>query len=275
MEENQEQQELEQTTEGAQTEGNSQPEGEAGTPEKQESADSAEYADSREQQKQQSRQENARQAEGRRIREREQRAYDAAYRQARNDMSDLLRSIGIKNPQTGGIVNSVEEMEDFAKKLREKRGKEGRLNEDDIRRIVRETERESRRQQTQQSEPQGKNPVVEMELAEIRAMDPEMKDLGAILNSEAGDRFRQYVDRGFTFLEAYKLAAEDRLRKISGNRERARQGGKEHLASTVTRGKGGISVPPEVMAQFRALLPDATDEDIRKFYAADQKRLGK
>ena len=272
MEENQEQQELEQTPEGSQTEGNSQPEDEAGTPEKQESAESA---DSREQQKQQSRQENARQAEGRRIREREQRAYDAAYRQARSDMSDLLRSIGIKNPQTGGIVNSVEEMEDFAQKLREKRGKEGRLNEDDIRRIVRETERESRRQQTQQRDPEGKNPVIEMELAEIRAMDPEMKDLGTILNSEAGEKFRQYVGRGFTFLEAYKLAAEDRLRKISGNRERARQGGKEHLASTVTRGKGAVSVPPEVMAQFRALLPDATDEDIRKFYAADQKRLGK
>ncbi len=116
------------------------------------------------------------------------------------------------------------------------------------------------------------------QLARIRAMDPEMTDLGAILDSEAGESFRKYVGMGLDFVDAYTLAARERLwelrdRRMAENR-RTKAAGKGHLSATSTRGRGGISVPAGEMAIIRALLPDATDEEIRRYYNADKKRFG-
>ena len=116
------------------------------------------------------------------------------------------------------------------------------------------------------------------ELDRIRAMDPEMTDLGAILDSDAGDSFRKYVNMGLSFVDAYTLAARERLQELRDRRtaEKTRgRGGKEHLSATSTRGQGGVSVPGGEMAIIRALVPDATDEEIRRYYSQDKKRFGK
>lgn len=116
------------------------------------------------------------------------------------------------------------------------------------------------------------------QLAEIRAIDPEMTDLGAILRSEAGNRFRDYVNRGLNFTEAYTLAARDRLAAIAadraGNAALARAAGKAHLTATGTRGAGAPAVPSDELAIFRELNPGVSDADIQKYYAADRKRFG-
>jgi len=116
------------------------------------------------------------------------------------------------------------------------------------------------------------------QLGEIRAMDPEMTDLGAILRSEAGPRFREYVGRGLDFVDAYTLAARDKLGRLAaeraGNAARAKAAGKEHLTATGTRGRGSLSVPADELALFRELNPGVSDEDIRKYYNADRKRFG-
>ncbi len=121
------------------------------------------------------------------------------------------------------------------------------------------------------------NAQVEVQLARIRAMDPEMTDLGAILRSEAGEKFRQYVDLGLDFVDAYSLAARERLGELRDKRTaeqlRTRNAGKGHLSATSTRGQGGVSVPAGELAIIRALLPDATDEEIRRYYNQDRKRF--
>ena len=219
----------------------------------------------------QSLQERARQAEGRRLREREQQGFNAGYSRARAEMDELLKKIGIENPATGGTVNSVDALADYYKGMRDQRMAAGQGTAQDMKDVVLEAIQEERAKNA----PTSGSGEVERQIAEIRAMDPEMTDLGAVLRSEAGPAFRAYVAKGFNFVDAYTLAAKERLNRISGNRERARQSGKDHLSATNTRGKGAVTVPPSVMAQFRALVPGATDEEIRKFYAADQKRLGK
>ena len=117
------------------------------------------------------------------------------------------------------------------------------------------------------------------QLARIRAMDPEMTDLGAILDSEAGESFRKYVGMGLDFVDAYTLAARERLRELRDRRVaeslRTKAAGKGHLSATSTHGRGGVSVPAGEMAIIRALLPDATDEEIRRYYNQDRKRFGK
>lgn len=117
------------------------------------------------------------------------------------------------------------------------------------------------------------------QLARIRAMDPEMTDLGAILDSEAGESFRKYVAMGLDFVDAYTLAARERLLALRDRRmaesRRPKAAGKGHLSATSTHGRGGVSVPAGEMAIIRALLPDATDEEIRRYYNQDRKRFGK
>ena len=112
----------------------------------------------------------------------------------------------------------------------------------------------------------------------LRAMDPDMTDLGAILRSEAGAKFRTYVSRGLDFVDAYTLAAREKLDRLSAERAqnaaRARGAGKDHLSATSMRGQGSLSVPAEELALFRELNPGVSDEDIRKYYNADRKRFG-
>ena len=126
--------------------------------------------------------------------------------------------------------------------------------------------------------PTAEDPVEE-QLAKIRAMDPEMSDLGAILGSQAGEKFREYVALGLDFVDAYTLAAREKLQALRDRHTaealRARAAGKDHLSATSTRGQEGVSIPKTELAIIRALLPDATDEEIRRDYRADKKRFGR
>ena len=217
---------------------------------------------------QQSAQENARQAEGRRIREREQRAYQAA----RSEMSALLKELGIEKSD-GSTIDTVEDLEAVAKARREDRLSKGSPTEADIQAIVDERLRQAQAPQKQGLSPE-ERAEVDRQLAEIRAMDPAMTDLNAILASEAGPKFREYVDRGLGFTDAYKLAAEERLAGIKSNRQGARTGGKDHLTSTSQRGGGDVEVPAETKEMYRLLMPDMTDEQIQKAYNADRRKYG-
>lgn len=209
----------------------------------------------------------SRQAEGRRRYEAEQRGYQ----QARADMSALIQELGIEDSD-GAAVSTIEELEKLAQARRQQRWEAGRPTEADIHHAVRE---ELQTQQAQAPAPMSAEDraAVDRQLAEIRQMDPEMKDLNAILQSPAGPRFRELVGKGLDFKDAYKLAAEDRLAGIRANRQGAKTGGKDHLTSTSQRGSGDLDVPADELEIFRALNPDMSDADIRKFYN-DYKKNG-
>ena len=187
--------------------------------------------------------ERSRQAAGRRLREREAAARSAA----RAEIADTLRRRGVLDPRTGKPVGSLEELE-------------------------REDPPLPVRTPTQ-------DPRVTAELEEIRRMDPEMEDLGCILRSESGERFRRYVRRGLSFVEAYTLAARDRLNDIREGRAReaarVKAASKDHLNATSSTGLGALPVPGDEMALFRELMPDAAEAEIRRYYNADRKRFGR
>lgn len=214
--------------------------------------------------------ERSRQAEGRRIREREQRAYKAA----RDEMSATLKRLGITNPKTDKPIESIEELEEYEKVLSDERLENGRGNAEDMKRLVKEAIRE----ETRPAAPKVTQAEIDAQLAEIKAMDPEMKDLSAILQSEYGEKFREYVGRGLNFTEAYTLAARDRLATIAAGRgskaAAAKAAGKEHLTGTRTRGGGDVMVPEETKAMYRMLMPEMTDAEIQKAYNADVKKYG-
>ncbi len=181
----------------------------------------------------QTREERARQAAGRRLRERTA----AARNEARAEIQETLRRRGVVDPRTGQPLETLEDLERETPPADPEPLEEGR---------------------------------VQAELEEIRQLDPEMEDLGCILRSEAGERFRRYVRRGLNFVEAYELAARDRLEGLRTlrSREAARlqAASKDHLAATATRGQGALPVPREELALYRELLPEATEAEIRRHY---------
>jgi hypothetical protein len=216
-------------------------------------------------------QERARQAEGRRIRQREEQAYRAAYQQARADVSALLKRVGLKDGDRD--IDTVDALEAYERSMSDERIASGRGTAQDLERVV-----QSAIMKMQPPPPQRTEAVdsaeVQRQLAQIRAMDPAMTDLGAILRSEAGEKFRGYVDKGLDFVDAYTLAAKDRLAGLQSNRAAAKSGGKQHLNATKQQGTGALSVPRDELDLFRALNPGASDADIQKFYNADKKKFG-
>lgn len=212
---------------------------------------------------------NSRQAEARRRREArekdlEQRAYQAGW----NEASGIVAELGIEKPD-GSKITSMDDLKAYAADRRKERLAGGQATQADIEHIV----DERLRQTTQKPDPAG-NPAVQQQLAKIREMDPAMTDLGAILQSDAGGKFQEYVRKGLDFVDAYTLAARDRLAKISGNRSAAAAGGKDHLSPTSSRGEGALSVPPDVMAMYRELDPDMSEKEIQQHYNKDRKRFG-
>ena len=211
-------------------------------------------------------QERANQAEGRRIREREARAYQAA----RERDSEIVRGLGLTHPETNKPIETMEDLEAYAQESRSKRLAAGQGTEDDVRQVARQVLREEMRSASAPAE----NPEVQRQLAQIRAMDPAMTDLGAILRSEAGEKFRGYVAKGLDFVDAYTLAAKDRLASLQSNRAAAKAGSKAHLNATKQQGVGALSVPSDQMELFRALNPGASDADIQRYYNADKQKFG-
>ena len=216
--------------------------------------------------------ERARQAEGRRRRE----AEEAGRKAAMAEMDAVISQLGFTDPSTGEAVDTAEKLKAYQAKLRKDRFAAGKPTEADIDAKVQEA---IQKQNAPAEEPKGIDPRIQRELDQIKALDPEMVDLGAILSSEAGEKFKGYVSRGLGFLDAYKLAAETRLASLrqgkAAEAARVQAASKDHLSGTKTTGSGALPVPRETEAVFREFFPDATAAEIEKMYNADQKRYGK
>ncbi len=112
----------------------------------------------------------------------------------------------------------------------------------------------------------------------INTLDPaaNIKDLDDLAGRDkaAFASMLDQVRRGMSLVDAYKLANYDRLvqAQIAAAQQKARNqaAGKAHLAPL--GGKSGpaedVTVPADVMRQYREMFPSMSDADIRKEYAA-------
>ena len=114
------------------------------------------------------------------------------------------------------------------------------------------------------------------QMAEIRELDPSVRSVADLTKMENYPRFYELVKRGNTLTDAFRLANFDRL--SSRSTEQAKQAAlnqvnsKSHLDRTTTRGAGAVTVPADVIAEYRAFNPDATDAEIRAHWAKYQKK---
>lgn len=112
---------------------------------------------------------------------------------------------------------------------------------------------------------------IQAEIAKISKLDPNIRNIGDILNSPTGKEFYANVQKGYSFLDAFRLANFERL--TASKAEAARQQavindrGKGHMTGASTsRGAGSLSVPSADMAMFRTFNPNATEADIQAYY---------
>lgn len=222
--------------------------------------------------KEQDADERARQAAGRRIREREA----AARQEERAKVSELLKRLGIEDAD-GRTIDSVDALEEYEKTLRDRRLASGRGTADDIKRIVKDAIREETQPEASGKNSQADSVIIQNELRQIHGMDPDINELADILKGPHAEAFRDYVDKGLNFVDAYTLAAKSKLDGIRAARvssaEKSKAAGKSHLSSTPQRGEGQVPVPPEELELFKRLNPKATDAEIQRYYNDDRRRF--
>ena len=108
------------------------------------------------------------------------------------------------------------------------------------------------------------------EVAEIGKLDPSVKSIEDILALPTGQVFRELVQRGNSFIDAFRLANFERLTTAAA--AAAKQAAltnarsKDHLTTKSPRGAGSVPVPKEEMALFKALMPNMTEAEIREYY---------
>lgn len=220
---------------------------------------------------------------------------DAAIAQAKEDaqkqVDEFFKTSGLMNPYTGQPITTRAEYEAYRErfeadqkaKLMEKAG----ITQEEFQafvqglpevRAARQAKAEAEAAARQAREQEAKARVDE-QLRQIRAIDPTVKELGDLAKLDTYPKLYDMVKRGYSILDAYRLANYDTLtqRDAEASRKAAINSvqSKQHLKATESRGGGAIPVPDSVLEEYRVLNPGATKEEIQKHYQSYMKNSRK
>lgn len=216
---------------------------------------------------------------------------DAAIARAKEDaqkqVDEFFKSSGLVNPYTGQPITTRAEYEAYRErfeadqkaKLMEKAG----ITQEEFQafvqglpevRAARQAKAETEAAARQAREQEAKARVDE-QLRQIQAIDPTVKELGDLAKLDTYPKLYDMVKRGYSILDAYRLANYDTLtqRAAEASRKAAINSvqSKQHLKATESRGGGAIPVPDSVLEEYRVLNPGATKEEIQKHYQSYMK----
>lgn len=234
----------------------------------------------------QSREENAKYAAARRKAERER---DAAIEKAKADakaeaervITEYLKASGMQDPYTGTVIDSPDKLREYAKQHTAERRqqlirKSGMSDEEFDEFLADQPEIREAREAKKKAEDAEKEAMelrakarVDSQMEEIRKLDPTIKDISDLAKAENYGEIYEKVKAGYSIVDAYKLANWEALQQ---NAQRAAQqtarnaSSKQHMQTHSARGSGAVTVPPEVMAQYRLFNPDATEAEITAHY---------
>ena len=220
---------------------------------------------------------------------------DAAIAQAKEDaqkqVDEFFKTSGLMNPYTGQPITTRAEYEAYRErfeadqkaKLMEKAG----ITQEEFQafvqglpevRAARQAKAEAEAAARQAREQEAKARVDE-QLRQIRAIDPTVKELGDLAKLDTYPKLYDMVKRGYSILDAYRLANYDTLtqRAAEASRKAAINSvqSKQHLKATESRGGGAIPVRDSVLEEYRVLNPGATKEEIQKHYQSYMKNSRK
>lgn len=198
-------------------------------------------------------------------------------------MQDFFAKANLKDTFTGQPIKTLEEFQTWDQKYRasqlEAQLKAGKLTPEALeqaitahplmqqaQKIVQQQEASAKAQQEAADKAR-----IDAEIAEIGKEDPSIQSLADLLKMPTAAQFREYVNKGYSFRDAYYLANRERIAQQQA--EAAKQqamrnaSSKDHLKGNGhARGAGASPVPADEMALFRKFNPDATEAEIQAFY---------
>lgn len=243
--------------------------------------------------KKQSAEQNAQFAAARRKAEAER---DAAVEKAKADakaeaariINEAFAASGLINPYTKQPITTKEEYDAYrerfdAEKKKAVMRKSGMSDADFdafVQNLPEVREAREAKQQAEQAKKEAQEAAarvkVDEQMKEISSLDPTIRSMEDLAKMPTYPKFYELVKKGNTLTDAFKLANYDALTKgaAAGARQAALNAaqGKQHMGQTQTRGAGAVSVPAEVMEQYRAFNPDATEAEIRAHYAKNHRK---
>ena len=211
-----------------------------------------------------------------------------AQAEAARVINEAFKNSGLVNPYTKQPITSKEEYDAYRQRYEAERKKammrKSGMSDADFDAFVQNLPevREAReaKEQAEQAKREAQQAAakvkVDEQLKEIGALDPSIRSMEDLAKMPTYAKFYELVKKGNTLTDAFKLANYDALTKgaAAGARQAAlnQAQGKQHMGQTQTRGAGAVSVPAEVMEQYRAFNPDATEAEIRAHYAKSHKK---
>lgn len=221
----------------------------------------------------QSKKENAQFAAARRKAEAERDAAIEAERQkAKADVDALIAEMGLENPYTNKPITTKAEYDEYkathAQKEQEQRLRDMDMTQEQYDEYVGNLpEVQQARKIAEETKKQQYEAWVKQEIAEISSINPAIKDAADLASDPRYDEILRMVQNNYRISDAYKLAHMDDLAQRTGRQQAINRQGKAHMTSTQSRGgEGPVNVPADEMDMFRRLVPDATDDEIGKFY---------
>ena len=118
---------------------------------------------------------------------------------------------------------------------------------------------------------------INAEIAEIHKLDPTISSVADLIRAPYAKKFREYVERGNTFIDSYYLANRETVENAMAEKAREQAASnmrsKGHLKATGgARGSGSLNVPPDVMELYRDINPSATEAEIQSHYNRSRKK---
>lgn len=175
---------------------------------------------------------------------------------------------GQTNPYTGKPFTTEAEYNQYLQQYESDQLKTAGIDPDMLGRMIENnpTVQQARQVISQVQQEQGKR-ALESAISEISKLDPSVTGMETLMHHPNFQQFNDFVMRGYSLVDAFKLANFDQLsgRRAAAARQQAINdvNGKNHLSATQT-GTGGedVVVPEETMSFYRAAFPHWTKQQI-------------
>lgn len=258
----------------AQALGDNVPEGEKEQPPSH--SEAAEEAEEKPSQSAEERRQNAARRRENELEQVRKEAYERGRADHKAEMDKTLKELRTPDPtRKGKTIDTTEDLEAYRKAMRKSDMESGHLSEEALEDAISnhptvkaaQAQLEAKAAEEAEKAKAAADAEMQRQVKEIAKYDSRIKSVGDLAARE-GEEFRALLRRGFTFLEAYREVhfAEITAKEAEMQQRAAASAGKSHLTTNSGRGSGGEAVPESVMARYRQLNPEMTDEDIRKDY---------
>lgn len=218
-------------------------------------------------------------------------ALEAERNKANAQMQAFFAKAGLKDTFTGESITNMEQFEQWSRKFEqaklEQDLKKGKLTPESLATAIGNhpvmqqaaQAMQQQEQQRRQQEREVDQARIQTEIQEIGKLDASIKTVQDLLNMPRAKEFYDFVGKGYSFLDAYRLANFDALtaRTAEAAKQQALNNarGKDHLNATGNpRGEGAMQVPAKDMAMFRMFNPNATEAEIQVYYNKYKKQGG-